>query len=1094
MLVVNLYNESYIKIPHHVITKTLINVMKVIQLLLFISFLTLPLQAQGQDQLMFRLADEAVSDWAAKAPSELQMAEIELNSEVLESVRFKAIDRFQLPLFDGIHNVDVRRIIERDSYNWSVTGWIDNNILNSFILTESRGNIFVTINNVSHHSFYEIIYSEDRNSYLLVKIDPHMRDELSCGTDHSMDLPPRPVLETGSDSESHQSLKFEYSEEGSATIDVMIVYTPAAKSWAESNAGGIDNVINQAMARAQLTVDNSDVDITFRLVHSDEVDYDETSTSSETDLYRLTASPKFNPWGPEFIGYMDEVHYWREQYGADLVAIFTRTDDVGGLAWLPGDSAMNSTLGFSLTRVQQAIGSTHIHEMGHNMGSNHSRNQKSNAAGASGGRTEYATGWRWTGDNDIGYVSVMTYAEGDTRVDLFSNPDITYQGTPTGSYDEESSFAPADNARSLNEVKHVIANYRPEGGTAVPLVHVAEKNLNITVDANQTERASIRIANNGNAALQYEIVQGKAYPFNDFTSSGGNMVRLNDTALSGTLRSLKGNFVLDSQKGDTRALDIAIRVTETPEYSNANVIYQFGGGFSPTENVSWWQHGWSRDSGTAVNSTIQPGNSVTSDNFYIWAGNTSSTSGDEGTWSGTFHLAGVTGADDFDISIASGTGSLSQGSSRTINLEFDPKNKPAGIYHTNISVVSNDPLKPVVIIPVSVEVAGEPSLSLSYNKEWNLIGVPVETAGIHYSDIFRNNTGNTYMFTSAYQHASELIHGRGYWVHLHDAEDVLYESNRVNALSLNLNEGWNLVSGPGYAIPETAVEDQQNIISSAWHGFDGSYFTASEIEPGYGYWVRASEDGSITLDYSNAKALASQQKKQPGFYFEASAGFNSLSFISESDTLQTLYFGGQLPDDVPVSRFELPPLPPPEAFDARFSIEETNLTETNTPEIKLQLAGNENLHLLLEAQGREAAERWEVVQFADRGYHAARKIIHNGEKFRLQSADISKIKLIPQQKDYGELHDLPDLYKLEQNYPNPFNPVTQIRFQLPAASDVRLDLYDMTGRHVATLVNGRVSAGSHSVSFDSSNLSSGVYIYRLQAGEFQQARRLTVIK
>jgi len=52
----------------------------------------------------------------------------------------------------------------------------------------------------------------------------------------------------------------------------------------------------------------------------------------------------------------------------------------------------------------------------------------------------------------------------------------------------------------------------------------------------------------------------------------------------------------------------------------------------------------------------------------------------------------------------------------------------------------------------------------------------------------------------------------------------------------------------------------------------------------------------------------------------------------------------------------------------------------------------------------------------------------------------------------------------------------------------------MTGRHVGTLINGQVSAGLHSVTFDASSLSSGVYIYRLQAGEFQQVRRLTVIK
>ncbi|MCC5907904.1 MAG: BspA family leucine-rich repeat surface protein [Balneolaceae bacterium] len=93
-----------------------------------------------------------------------------------------------------------------------------------------------------------------------------------------------------------------------------------------------------------------------------------------------------------------------------------------------------------------------------------------------------------------------------------------------------------------------------------------------------------------------------------------------------------------------------------------------------------------------------------------------------------------------------------------------------------------------------------------------------------------------------------------------------------------------------------------------------------------------------------------------------------------------------------------------------------------------------------------------------------------------------------------EVESVPSTIALNQNYPNPFNPTTQITYELPQSEQVRLEVYDMTGRQVATLVDGQVSAGSHTVTFDASGLSSGVYIYRLQAGGQLLTRQLTLIK
>lgn len=85
-------------------------------------------------------------------------------------------------------------------------------------------------------------------------------------------------------------------------------------------------------------------------------------------------------------------------------------------------------------------------------------------------------------------------------------------------------------------------------------------------------------------------------------------------------------------------------------------------------------------------------------------------------------------------------------------------------------------------------------------------------------------------------------------------------------------------------------------------------------------------------------------------------------------------------------------------------------------------------------------------------------------------------------------------FALEQNFPNPFNPETNINFELAQASNVTLRVFNLVGQEVATLVSGPQAAGRHTVSFDGANLTSGMYIYRLEAGEFSATRKMVLMK
>ncbi|MBC8043450.1 MAG: T9SS type A sorting domain-containing protein [Rhizobacter sp.] len=94
----------------------------------------------------------------------------------------------------------------------------------------------------------------------------------------------------------------------------------------------------------------------------------------------------------------------------------------------------------------------------------------------------------------------------------------------------------------------------------------------------------------------------------------------------------------------------------------------------------------------------------------------------------------------------------------------------------------------------------------------------------------------------------------------------------------------------------------------------------------------------------------------------------------------------------------------------------------------------------------------------------------------------------------GKVSGLPKEFILKQNYPNPFNPSTTIRYELPQQSDVKLKIYDMLGREVQSLVSERQPAGTYTVRFNGSRLSSGMYFYRLQTGSTVQTKKMLLVK
>ena len=114
------------------------------------------------------------------------------------------------------------------------------------------------------------------------------------------------------------------------------------------------------------------------------------------------------------------------------------------------------------------------------------------------------------------------------------------------------------------------------------------------------------------------------------------------------------------------------------------------------------------------------------------------------------------------------------------------------------------------------------------------------------------------------------------------------------------------------------------------------------------------------------------------------------------------------------------------------------------------------------------------------------QFLYNAITFNDQYTDINN-------KDNNE-STIPHGYFLEQNYPNPFNPSTSIQYAISSRQFVTLKVYDVLGNEIATLVNEEKAAGSYEIGFDGSELTSGIYLYKLQAGSFVETKKMVLMQ
>jgi len=375
-------------------------------------------------------------------------------------------------------------------------------------------------------------------------------------------------------------------------------------------------------------------------------------------------------------------------------------------------------------------------------------------------------------------------------------------------------------------------------------------------------------------------------------------------------------------------------------------------------------------------------------------------------------------------------------------------------------------------------------LSRTYMDGWNLVGLPSITGHSHFTQIFPYaNDRSLYTFNGVYEEVQTMIPGKGYWLKMQHESDVSFSGLPINDITLQLTEGWNLISGPLQDIPVGDLSDTDDIlIPGTFYTYDQGYVPANNLKAGIGYWVRTGKSGTISLTISDAPTL-------PGDAADIISGYEIV--IESGNSTSSLYFGAFVSDpDADQRMFSLPPLPPRGVFDARLA-GDVRLTESNIAEVELQR--NEDSIQVTITSYEVNSELFRIQLFSN-GDLTDEILVSAGEQFTLPD-NIDFMEATIAEGTTALLDDsLPTSYVLEQNFPNPFNPSTIIRFALPVASHTQLEVFNLTGQRVATILNENVQAGYHVVPFDAEHLASGFYLLRLRAGEFTQTRKMLLVK
>ncbi|GEM_PF-2208374 len=385
---------------------------------------------------------------------------------------------------------------------------------------------------------------------------------------------------------------------------------------------------------------------------------------------------------------------------------------------------------------------------------------------------------------------------------------------------------------------------------------------------------------------------------------------------------------------------------------------------------------------------------------------------------------------------------------------------------------------------------------------WNLISVPVVVGDPRKASILPAGTSQAFAYSGSYNVKDTLQNGEGFWIKFPGAHSGTYSGGTIDRESVSVRTNWNMIGSISHILPLSAIVPiPPAALASRFYGYNaaGGYFAADSLRPGRGYWLKMTQGGAIVL----GPAPISTPTAVPGLPRASSIDektVGTLTLMNRAGEKRQLYLLSAASSPESEAEYELPPRPPSGSFDLRF-------LRTQSMAVVLR-DGNRKYPLQISGQHDDYSLSWNIV-----GNNISLELVVNtGEQsqhYRLEGNGAVDLSL-PSTDVQGMLmttvsgpHNdpIPRDISLSQNFPNPFNPSTVIGYALPYPAVVKLVVFDLLGRQVAQLVAGEQPAGYHSVTWDASNVSSGVYYYRLEAihpsdhaNDFRQIKKMFLIR
>lgn len=389
--------------------------------------------------------------------------------------------------------------------------------------------------------------------------------------------------------------------------------------------------------------------------------------------------------------------------------------------------------------------------------------------------------------------------------------------------------------------------------------------------------------------------------------------------------------------------------------------------------------------------------------------------------------------------------------------------------------------------------------TVNYNLTtgWSLVGIPLNVTASEVEAALVESTDLIYEYDGGYKLTEQPESGTGYWVKSSSQISNQLQGDPLTQFSIDLDQGWNIVSGVGGKLAVSSIDDPNGIlVPGTTFAFDQAYISSDSLRPGNGYWVRASASGTITLTHPKLVTTQTKLINESTNTHSKSAKTIEQKFdkviISDGERERKLFFGGQLPENTNNLRFSLPPLPPGDVFDARFG-NNMRLVQKNEVQIKVETIEGTSLSLEIIPENLSEQSTFLVKEFAD-GKLLSEYKVDTDRGVELKHRETDTIFLSPVESSAFGQNQTPDEFKLKQNYPNPFNPTTQIEYSITEASNVTLEVFNILGRRVAMLVNTEKKPGTYQVTFDGSDLASGIYLYRLRAGSKVSTKKFILAK